>query len=184
MSYKLGCCLYLCERSNDPAFGLYGFGLHCFHGTQFVRALHTANLSTLCPVDNVWWSFTKRNLLENVISNIWCLIFVPVSISWTYVGFLHFWILLCRNHNNQCPMDCSPLYHCVITLAFCCSRNYITYICFIFSIGRVNPQLYALGAGTWNFEDSVGNSQSHSKLEQWMLNYANVLCTNSWQVLL
>ncbi|KAM2541672.1 hypothetical protein TB2_021209 [Malus domestica] len=50
------------------------------------------------------------------------------------------------------------------------------------SIGRVNPQLYALGAGTWNFEDSVGNSQSHSKLEQWMLNYANILCTNSWQV--
>ncbi|KAM2018649.1 hypothetical protein ACFX1T_021561 [Malus domestica] len=50
------------------------------------------------------------------------------------------------------------------------------------SIGQVNPQLYALGAGTWNFEDSVGNSQSHSKLEQWMLNYANILCTNSWQV--
>ncbi|BFG15919.1 hypothetical protein CerSpe_021930 [Prunus speciosa] len=50
------------------------------------------------------------------------------------------------------------------------------------SIGRVNPQLYALGAGTWNFEDSVGNYQNKSKLEEWMLNYANVLCTNSWQV--
>ncbi|CAL2230489.1 unnamed protein product [Prunus armeniaca] len=45
-----------------------------------------------------------------------------------------------------------------------------------------NPQLYALGAGTWNFEDSVGTYQNKSKLEEWMLNYANVLCTNSRQV--
>ncbi|BBG93726.1 Alkaline-phosphatase-like family protein [Prunus dulcis] len=50
------------------------------------------------------------------------------------------------------------------------------------SIGRVNPQLYALGAGTWHFEDTAGNYQNKSKLEEWMLNYANVLCTNSWQV--
>ncbi|XP_061989871.1 uncharacterized protein LOC133708427 [Rosa rugosa] len=50
------------------------------------------------------------------------------------------------------------------------------------SIGRVNPQLYALGAGTWNFEDSVGNCQNQPKLDEWMLNYVNVLCTNSWQV--
>lgn len=49
-------------------------------------------------------------------------------------------------------------------------------------IGRVNPQLYALGAGTWNFEDSVGNCQNQPKLDEWMLNYANVLCINSWQV--
>ncbi|KAH0991617.1 hypothetical protein GBA52_003100, partial [Prunus armeniaca] len=52
-----------------------------------------------------------------------------------------------------------------------------------FPFGRLdNPQLYALGAGTWNFEDSVGTYQNKSKLEEWMLNYANVLCTNSRQV--
>lgn len=54
---------------------------------------------------------------------------------------------------------------------------------FCFSIGRVNPQLYALGAGTWNFEDSMGNCQNQPKLDEWMLNYVNVLCINSWQVL-
>lgn len=74
-----------------------------------------------------------------------------------------------------------------MSLAFCCCKNLyasnITYdISFLFSIGRVNPQLYALGAGTWHFEDTAGNYQNKSKLEEWMLNYANVLCTNSWQV--
>lgn len=56
-------------------------------------------------------------------------------------------------------------------------------LCF-FSIGRVNPELYALGAGTWDLEGTnVGNCQNQSKLEEWVLNYVNVLCVNSWQVL-
>ncbi|KAK1577796.1 hypothetical protein Q3G72_024883 [Acer saccharum] len=51
------------------------------------------------------------------------------------------------------------------------------------SIGRVSPELYALGAGTWNLESTNGdNSQNHSKEEEWMQNYCNVLCINSWQV--
>ncbi|CAK7356607.1 unnamed protein product [Dovyalis caffra] len=51
------------------------------------------------------------------------------------------------------------------------------------SIGRVNPELYALGAGTWNLDGiNVRDSSNLSKLEEWLLNYVNVLCTNSWQV--
>ena len=51
------------------------------------------------------------------------------------------------------------------------------------SIGRVNADLYALGAGTLNLEGAnLENCQNQSKLEQWMQNYVNVLCINSWQV--
>ncbi|XP_059635878.1 GPI ethanolamine phosphate transferase 3 isoform X2 [Cornus florida] len=51
------------------------------------------------------------------------------------------------------------------------------------SIGRIHPELYALVAGTWNLESSyVGNCQNQLNLEEWMQNYVNVLCVNSWQV--
>ncbi|KAF5177764.1 Gpi ethanolamine phosphate transferase [Thalictrum thalictroides] len=51
------------------------------------------------------------------------------------------------------------------------------------SIGRVNPELYALTAGTWNQpQTGVTSCKSQTSLEEWMQNYANVLCTNSWQV--
>ncbi|KAJ7980495.1 GPI ethanolamine phosphate transferase 3 [Quillaja saponaria] len=51
------------------------------------------------------------------------------------------------------------------------------------SIGRVNPELYALGSGSWNLEGSqIENDQKQSELEKWMENYVNVLCVNSWQV--
>ncbi|KAF5939461.1 hypothetical protein HYC85_023720 [Camellia sinensis] len=51
------------------------------------------------------------------------------------------------------------------------------------SIGRVNPELYALASGTWNFESSKeGIYQNQSNTEEWMQNYVNVLCINSWQV--
>ncbi|KAF3942601.1 hypothetical protein CMV_030756, partial [Castanea mollissima] len=50
-------------------------------------------------------------------------------------------------------------------------------------IGRVNADLYGLGADTLNLEDAhLENCQNQSKLEQWMQNYVNVLCINSWQV--
>nr|GEW32341.1 GPI ethanolamine phosphate transferase 3 [Tanacetum cinerariifolium] len=50
------------------------------------------------------------------------------------------------------------------------------------SIGRVNPMLYALVAGTWNLEgNDMSNSHNQLTLE-WMHNYAKVLCVNSWQV--
>ncbi|XVF79533.1 hypothetical protein PTKIN_Ptkin14bG0230600 [Pterospermum kingtungense] len=51
------------------------------------------------------------------------------------------------------------------------------------SIGRVNPELYALAVGTWNLEDNkTRNDEDQRKLEKWMQNYVNVLCINSWQV--
>ncbi|XP_023541944.1 GPI ethanolamine phosphate transferase 3 [Cucurbita pepo subsp. pepo] len=51
------------------------------------------------------------------------------------------------------------------------------------SIGRVNPELYALGAGTWKLEGmKVGNYINSREQEEWMQNYVNVLCINSWQV--
>ncbi|KAJ0094045.1 hypothetical protein Patl1_24700 [Pistacia atlantica] len=44
------------------------------------------------------------------------------------------------------------------------------------SIGRVSPELYALGAGTWNLERvNVGNCSNRLKVEEWMQNYCNVL---------
>lgn len=50
-------------------------------------------------------------------------------------------------------------------------------------IGRVNADLYALGAATLNLEGTnIENCENQSKLEQWMQNYVNVLCINSWQV--
>ncbi|KAK9050932.1 hypothetical protein SSX86_027557 [Deinandra increscens subsp. villosa] len=51
------------------------------------------------------------------------------------------------------------------------------------SIGRVNPMLYALVAGTWNLDShDMSSSQNQLKMEEWMHNYAKVLCANSWQV--
>lgn len=53
----------------------------------------------------------------------------------------------------------------------------------LFSIGRVNPELYALGASKWNLEDTgAGDCKNQAKLQEWVQNYVNVLCINSWQV--
>ncbi|KAG4970303.1 hypothetical protein JHK82_035992 [Glycine max] len=46
------------------------------------------------------------------------------------------------------------------------------------SIGHINPELYALGADSWNSDAS----QKLSESDIWMQNYANALCINSWQV--
>ncbi|XP_038714577.1 GPI ethanolamine phosphate transferase 3 isoform X2 [Tripterygium wilfordii] len=50
------------------------------------------------------------------------------------------------------------------------------------SIGLVNPELYALAGGTWDLKGPTSNCQKQSKLGEWMGNYVNVLCINSWQV--
>lgn len=52
-------------------------------------------------------------------------------------------------------------------------------IFFVLSIGHINPELYALGADSWNLDAS----QKLSESDIWMQNYANALCINSWQVL-
>ncbi|KAL2530676.1 Alkaline-phosphatase-like family protein [Forsythia ovata] len=51
------------------------------------------------------------------------------------------------------------------------------------SIGHVNSELFALAAGTWSLEKlAIHDRQSLSELDEWMQNYVNVLCINSWQV--
>ncbi|KAL8258655.1 hypothetical protein R6Q59_026608 [Mikania micrantha] len=51
------------------------------------------------------------------------------------------------------------------------------------SIGRVNPMLYGLVAGTWDLEsNNMSHGHNQVKMEEWMHNYAKVLCANSWQV--
>lgn len=51
------------------------------------------------------------------------------------------------------------------------------------SIGRVNPQLYALGAGSLLSEGvEMEGHENHSDIRRWMQHYVNVLCINAWQV--
>ena len=56
--------------------------------------------------------------------------------------------------------------------------------CFsISSIGRVNPELYALSAGTWdNQMTGINACTPRDDLEAWKMRYAEALCVNSWQV--
>uniref|UniRef100_A0A7N0ZXE6 GPI ethanolamine phosphate transferase 3 n=1 Tax=Kalanchoe fedtschenkoi TaxID=63787 RepID=A0A7N0ZXE6_KALFE len=51
------------------------------------------------------------------------------------------------------------------------------------SIGTAEPELYALVAGVEGLNrSSFKNCENESDLEEWMKNYATVLCKNSWQV--
>jgi phosphatidylinositol glycan class O len=54
----------------------------------------------------------------------------------------------------------------------------------ISSIGRVNPELYALSAGTWdNQKMDIKACALWNDLEAWRRRYAEALCVNSWQVI-
>lgn len=53
--------------------------------------------------------------------------------------------------------------------------------CLLFSIGRVDPALYAVAADTWNSKFHFQNDNNISGFG-WMENYVNTLCINSWQV--
>ncbi|KAL8142462.1 hypothetical protein V2J09_015494 [Rumex salicifolius] len=51
------------------------------------------------------------------------------------------------------------------------------------SIGRVNPELYALGAGAFFMEDAhVGDCKKYTHMHKWLRHYMDVLCINAWQV--
>lgn len=52
------------------------------------------------------------------------------------------------------------------------------------SVGRVNPELYALGAGPWPKPsgDPNGDSRACLNIQKWMEHYTDVMCINSWQV--
>lgn len=89
---------------------------------------------------------------------------------------------------SSCKLDLDGRKVCISSieqLDFAATVSALLGIPFPFgSIGRVNPTLYGLvAAGTWNLEGyDMSSSHSQLKLEEWMHNYAKVLCVNSWQV--
>ncbi|KMT11998.1 hypothetical protein BVRB_5g099600 [Beta vulgaris subsp. vulgaris] len=51
------------------------------------------------------------------------------------------------------------------------------------SIGRINPQLYSLGAGSFLSQGvQLEVHENYSNLMRWMQHYVNGLCINAWQV--
>ncbi|XVE52811.1 hypothetical protein DITRI_Ditri02bG0154100 [Diplodiscus trichospermus] len=90
-------------------------------------------------------------------------------------------------HSSSCEPDLASKNICVSSvqqLDFAVTVSSLLGVPFPFgSIGRVNPELYALAVGSWNLEDDkTGNNEGKTMLEEWMQNYVNVLCINSWQV--
>ncbi|KAI3795243.1 hypothetical protein L1987_37892 [Smallanthus sonchifolius] len=88
---------------------------------------------------------------------------------------------------SSCKLDLDGRKVCISSveqLDFAATVSALLGIPFPFgSIGRVNPMLYGLVAGTWNLESyDMSSSHSQLKMEEWMHNYAKVLCTNCWQV--
>ncbi|KAM3254948.1 hypothetical protein ACQJBY_048401 [Aegilops geniculata] len=88
---------------------------------------------------------------------------------------------------NSCNFDLHGKEVCVSTmqqLDFAVTVSALLGIPFPFgSIGRVNPELYALGAGTWdNQRTGINACTPQDDLEAWKMRYAEALCVNSWQV--
>ncbi|CAL5354302.1 hypothetical protein CsSME_00042545 [Camellia sinensis var. sinensis] len=95
--------------------------------------------------------------------------------------------LLLEHDTSSCQLDLDGRLVCISSIQqidFAVTVSALLGVPFPFgSIGRVNPELYALASGTWNFESSKeGIYQNQSNTEEWMQNYVNVLCINSWQV--
>ncbi|EMS60215.1 GPI ethanolamine phosphate transferase 3 [Triticum urartu] len=88
---------------------------------------------------------------------------------------------------NSCNFDLHGKEVCVSTmqqLDFAVTVSALLGIPFPFgSIGRVNPELYALSAGTWdNQRTGINACTPQDDLEAWKMRYAEALCVNSWQV--
>nr|CAB3472662.1 unnamed protein product [Digitaria exilis] len=89
--------------------------------------------------------------------------------------------------DSSCNADLNGEEVCISTmqqLDFAATISALLGIPFPFgSIGRVNPELYALSTGTW-FNQKMGTDActSQNDLEAWMSRYAEVLCVNCWQV--
>ncbi|KXG32183.1 GPI ethanolamine phosphate transferase 3 [Sorghum bicolor] len=88
--------------------------------------------------------------------------------------------------DSSCNVDLHGEEICVSTmqqLDFAVTISALLGIPFPFgSIGRVNPELYALSTGTWVNQRMGTNACSQDDLEAWMGRYAEVLCVNCWQV--
>ncbi|KAK7388107.1 hypothetical protein VNO78_22912 [Psophocarpus tetragonolobus] len=84
--------------------------------------------------------------------------------------------------SSSCQLDLDGKNVCVSTmqqLDFAATVSALLGIPFPYgSIGHINPELYALGADSWNLDAS----QKLSESDIWMQNYVNALCINSWQV--
>uniref|UniRef100_A0A0A9CJV6 Uncharacterized protein n=1 Tax=Arundo donax TaxID=35708 RepID=A0A0A9CJV6_ARUDO len=88
---------------------------------------------------------------------------------------------------SSCSVDLHGKEVCISTmqqLDFAVTISALLGIPFPFgSIGRVNPDLYALSAGTWDSQRMGTNAcVSQNDVEAWMRRYAEVLCVNCWQV--
>ncbi|XP_047334184.1 GPI ethanolamine phosphate transferase 3 [Impatiens glandulifera] len=89
--------------------------------------------------------------------------------------------------SSSCHLDLDGKTMCISTiqqLDFAATVSALIGVPFPFgSIGRVSPYLYSLVGGTWDLESSHRSTgQDQSDMEEWMKNYANVLCINSWQI--
>ncbi|KAK7264825.1 hypothetical protein RJT34_32437 [Clitoria ternatea] len=84
--------------------------------------------------------------------------------------------------NYSCQLDLDGKNVCISSmqqLDFAVTMSALLGIPFPYgSIGHINPELYALGAGSWNSDSSQKLSESDILLQ----NYANALCINAWQV--
>ncbi|KAL2506862.1 Alkaline-phosphatase-like family protein [Abeliophyllum distichum] len=90
--------------------------------------------------------------------------------------------------NSTCQLDMQGRRICfssIQQLDFAATVSALLGLPFPFgSIGHVNSELFALAAGTWSREKlAIRDQQSLSELNEWMQNYVNVLCINSWQVM-
>ncbi|CAL4964450.1 unnamed protein product [Urochloa decumbens] len=87
--------------------------------------------------------------------------------------------------DSSCNVDLHGKEVCISTmqqLDFAATISALLGIPFPFgSIGRVNPELYALSAGTW-VNHRMGTDACTNDLEAWMMRYSEVLCVNCWQV--
>ncbi|XP_066311689.1 uncharacterized protein [Miscanthus floridulus] len=89
--------------------------------------------------------------------------------------------------DSSCNVDLHGKEVCVSTmqqLDFAVTISALLGIPFPFgSIGRVNPELYALSTGTWvNQRIGTNACTAQDDLEAWMGRYAEVLYVNCWQV--
>ncbi|CAL4950728.1 unnamed protein product [Urochloa decumbens] len=86
---------------------------------------------------------------------------------------------------SSCNVDLHGKEVCISTmqqLDFAATISALLGIPFPFgSIGRVNPELYALSTGTW-VNHRMGTDACTNDLEAWMMRYSEVLCVNCWQV--
>ncbi|KAJ4802575.1 GPI ethanolamine phosphate transferase 3 [Rhynchospora pubera] len=91
-------------------------------------------------------------------------------------------------HPSTCGLGLNGKNICTSTmqqLDFAVSISALLGIPFPFgSIGRVNPELYALSPGSWDRQWLPASfyEDPSSDLKMWKNNYAHVLCINSWQV--